>query len=185
MKIARVIEKVDEWQPNVFTLQDKLDWCYEVTRDILAENPEYGSITKTAPGGPLVVLPEGVSFADVAYVYVNGKKLLKTDERTYGDMVFERGDEVYIVYRTYPAPYEAELSEDGEGHVPDDLETIVPPPYDSMYIDYVCAQIAFQQNDAAEYGKFIDSFQTKFYAYRNVAGANSPISEPKNFVKWF
>lgn len=182
MKIARVIEKVDEWQPNVFSLEDKLMWCYEVTRDILNDNPKYGSVKKTVSlGGGIVPLPEGVSFSDVVCVYLNGKKTEILDERTYQDAHLKKGDEVYVVYRVYPSVYA--LGEDGS--VPEDLETVCPPPFDSMYIDYVCAQIAFQQNDADEYNKFIAAFNTKFYGYKNFAGANSPISDGKSFVNYF
>lgn len=181
MKIAKVIEKADRWQPNVFSLEDKLDWCYEVTRDILVDNPRYLSVTREiAVDGGVAPLPEGVSFSDVAEVYVNGKRQVRKDERTLEDMAFQKGDMVYIVYRVVPKAYAPE----GE-QVPEDLETVCDAPFDSMYIDYVCAQIAFQQNDVDEYNKFISSYNSKFYAYKNVCGANSPISARKDFVNWF
>ena len=69
MKIADVIDKVDRWQPNVFDLKDKLDWCYEVTRDLMLDNPEFLSATKTVTSdGGIVPLPEGVLYSDVAEV---------------------------------------------------------------------------------------------------------------------
>ena len=182
MKIADVIDKADRWQPNVFDLKDKLDWCYEVTRDLMLDNPEFLSATKTvASDGGIVPLPEGVLYSDVEEVYVNGGRVERLDERTMEDAQLKRGDQVYVVYRYFPPVYA--LSDDGE--VPEDLETVCGAPFDSMYIDYVCAQAAFQQNDAEEYNKFISAYNAKFYAYKNFCGANSPVSVRKGFVNYF
>ena len=121
MKIADVIDKADRWQPNVFDLKDKLDWCYEVTRDLMLDNPEFLSATKTvASDGGIVPLPEGVLYSDVAEVYVNGARVERLDERTMEDAQLKRGDQVYVVYRYFPPVYA--LSDDGE--VPEDLETV-------------------------------------------------------------
>lgn len=182
MKISEVLEKVDEWQPNVFSVEDKLGWCYEVTRDILQMCPKFLSYkgTVTADGG-VFALPEGVQFSDVSEVYVNGVRQERLDERTYLDQSFKQGDEVYVVYRCVPPRYEL----DENGSVPEALETVCDAPFDSMYIDYVCAQAAFQQNDADEYNKFIASYNVKFTAMMNVTGANAPVTVRKNFVNYY
>ena len=166
MKIADVIDKADRWQPNVFDLKDKLDWCYEVTRDLMLDNPEFLSATKTVTSdGGIVPLPEGVLYSDVAEVYVNGARVERLDERTMEDAQLKRGDQVYVVYRYFPPVYA--LSDDGE--VPEDLETVCGAPFD----------------DAEEYNKFISAYNAKFYAYKNFCGANSPVSVRKGFVNYF
>ena len=186
MKIAKVIEKADKWQPNVFGLADKLDWCYEVTRDLLNDNPEFGSVLRTVShDGAVVPLPEGVVFSDVSECFINGKRVERLDERTMQDADLKRGDSVYIVYRLHPSPYALEKDENSNLVVPEELETIVSAPFDAMYIHYVCAQIAFWQNDADEYNKFISAYNTLFYAYKNICGAQSPIGVRKQFVNYF
>lgn len=182
MKIAKVIEKVDEWQPNVFGTEDKLYWCYECSCNILNECPEYRTDKETvAVDGGAVPLPIGVRVIDIARLYVNGKSIPITNATDYNDYAFRKGDEVIVVYRKYPDEYE--LTDDGS--ISDGLETVVDAPFESMYIDFVCAQIAFQQNDAEEYNKFIGAFNDKFAAYKNFYGSNAPASAPKKIFNWF
>lgn len=179
MKITKVLEKVDKWQPNIFDTEDKLQWCYEVTMDILTECPKYRSYAvKVTYDGSVLMLPEGVSFSQIARVYKNGILQEIRDERTLEDAVFKKGDTVYIVYRQYPEAYAPREGDE----VPEELETVCGAPFDAMYIDYVCAQIAFQQNDLGDYDKFISSYNVRFEAYKRFYGSNSPVSDRKNFV---
>lgn len=179
MKIADVIRKVDEWQPNVFTFEEKLRWCYEVTADILADCPVYRSVTiEVSHDGATLPLPDGVSFSDIVRIYLNGKLQEIRDERTLPDAAPKKGDVVNVVYRDVPAEY----SPDENGTVPEELETVCPAPFDAMYIDYVAAQIAFQQNDLDDYDKFISRYNTRFESYKKYFGSNSPVSDRKNFV---
>lgn len=181
MKIAKVIEKVDGWQPNVFGVEDKLYWCYECTMNILNECPEYGTRKVKVTSEPMAVpLPVGAGLLDVEALYINGVRTALTDATDINDYSLRKGDEVVLVYRKYPARYEADGDE-----VPDELETVCGAPFESMYIDFVCAQIAFQQNDAAEYNKFIGAFNDKFTAYKNHYGSNAPASAPRQFENWF
>ena len=181
MKIADVIEKVDNLQVNIFEPADKLRWCYEVTTDILADCPEFDSVTETVMyDGAIVSLPEGVDFSHVARVYVNGVPKVLRDERTLADTELRKGDVVNVVYRVVPKEYAL----DG-GVVPDTYETACPAPWDAMYIDYVCAQMAYHQNDLADYEKYIQTYNVRFESYKKWFGSNSPVSDRKNFVNLY
>lgn len=182
MRIADVIEKVDNLQVNIFDVADKLRWCYEVTADILSDCPEYGSVTeKVLYDGAIVSLPDGVDFTDVARVYVNGVPRVLRDERTLHDTEFKKGDVVNVVYRVVPAEYV--LGDSGE--VPEEILTVCPAPWDAMYIDYVCAQMAYHQNDLSDYEKYIQTYNVRFESYKKWHGSNSPVSDRKNFVNLY
>lgn len=181
MKISKVIEKVDEWQPNVFSDEDKLYWCYECTCNILNECPEYRTCEIDVVNDAMVIpLPVGVKLIDIAELYVNGARAPITNATDYNDYTFQKGDKVVIVYCKYPERYELvdEL-------IPEDIDTVCSSPFEGMYVDYVCAQIAFQQNDAVEYNKFIGAFNDKLAAYKAFYGSNAPSSVAKRFDNWF
>lgn len=182
MKISKVIEKVDEWQPNVFSTEAKLDWCYECARAILNACPVYGTHEVDVTADSMVIpLPLGVSLFDIAELYVNRVRMPITNATDYNDYTFKKGDKVAIVYRKKPEVYQL----DADGSVPESLETVCEAPYESMYIDFVCAQIAFQQNDAAEYNKFMGMFNDKFNGYKLFYGSNAPSGVAKQFENWF
>lgn len=182
MKISKVIEKVDEWQPNVFSDEDKLYWCYECTCNILNECPVYATHEQdVVTDGMVIPLPLGVELFDVAELYVNGVRMPITNATDYNDYTFRKGDKAVLVYRKKTEAYQ--LGDDGT--VPEDLKTVCPAPYESMYIDYVCAQVAFQQNDAVEYNKFIGSFNDKLNSYKSFYGSNAPANVSRQFKNWF
>lgn len=182
MKISKVIEKVDEWQPNVFSDEDKLYWCYECTCNILNECPVYGTYEVSVGSDQMVIpLPVGVKLIDIAELYVNGARMPITNATDYNDYTFRKGDKVAMVYRKYPEQYE--LTADGA--VPEDIETVCGAPFEGMYIDYVCAQIAFQQNDAVEYNKFIGTFNDRLSSYKAFYGSNAPANVSRRFENWF
>ena len=181
MKIADVINRVDEWLPNVFDDADKLYWCYECTMHILNECPRYDTYNKVVGcDGAVFMLPEGVGVCDIAELYVNGVKIPVTNDTDFDGYSFKKGDKVSVIYRKYPDEYEL-----SDGAVPEDIETAVGAPYESMYIDYVCAQIAFLQNDAAEYNKFIGAFNDKMAACKVYYKNNAPSDVTRRFVNWF
>ena len=181
MKIADVIKRVDEWLPNVFSASDKLYWCYECTMHILNECPRYDTHNAVVSrDGESVMLPSGAGVCDIAELYVNGVKIPVTNETDVGGYSFKKGDNVTVVYRKYPDEYEL-----ADGEVSEDVGTAVGAPYESMYIDYVCAQIAFLQNDAAEYNKFIGAFNDKMAAYKAFFKNNSPSDVARQFKNWF
>lgn len=63
-------------------------------------------------------------------------------------------------------------------------ETVVPPPYDAMYIDYILAKCCYYQRDYETYNQHIMLFDTrlddfaKWYIERNM-----PVRETENKVK--
>lgn len=64
-------------------------------------------------------------------------------------------------------------------------ETIPPPPYDSMYIDYVIGKIAYYQNDMDEYNKQMTAYNDKLYDYSLWYKQTNPIDQSLRFVnKW-
>lgn len=181
MKIADVIQIVDNLQVNIFETEDKLRWCYEVTTDILSDCPVYRSMTQKVPyDGCVVALPDGVQFSQVVKVCVNGKLCPLLDERTVEDTVLKKGDEVYVVYRAVPEVYEL-----NDGVIPEEYETVCPAPWDAMYVDYVCAQMAYHQNDLSDYEKYIHTYNVRFESYKKWFLSNSPISDRKNFVNLY
>ena len=103
-----------------------------------------------------------------------------TNATDYNDYTFKKGDKAVLVYRRYPEEYEL-----SGGAVPEDIQTVCSSPFESMYIDYVCAQIAYQQNDAAEFNKFIGAFNDKLAAYKAFYGSNAPANVARHFENWF
>lgn len=180
MKISEVIDKVDKFQPNVFDVEDKVYWCYECTRNILNECPVYRTFDRVATcDGFILPLPLGITVNDIAALFVNGMKKVLTNATDYLDEEFKEGDKISVVYRVVPDEYDVDDENYG------DLETVVGAPFESMYVDYVCAQIAFQQNDAVEYNKFMGSFNDKLSSYNEFCGSNHPASAPSRFYNYF
>lgn len=86
MRITEAIEKADHLYPNHFNFAEKLDWCYFVTSMLLDQVSQiYDTYDYPYTGaGEAYYLPQGVLFEDVVYVYVNGQKYTKTDNRSFG-----------------------------------------------------------------------------------------------------
>lgn len=113
MRIIEAIAKADELCPNHFTFQQKLDWCYFVT-SMLTEQVAPIYETQGYPlGEETHYLPQGVLFEDVVYIYVNGRKYTKTDERSFGICHFtgnafiteHPSSTIRVVYRQRIPPY--------------------------------------------------------------------------------
>lgn len=162
MLIADVIKKVDDLYPNPYTPEEKLGWCYDVSRGIRDNIKKlYQEREQVIEAeGEQILLPAGVEFSDVDTVFVNGKRIRKVDARTYTGAGLKAGDVVRVVYKTFPDPYALI-----DGAVPEDYETEVSAPYDGLYVDYVCGQIAFYQNDLSDYNKFITMYNEKLSDY--------------------
>ena len=158
MTIAEVLERVDSLYHNTYTAEEKLRWCYDVSRGIRDNIKKlYGRREQTiSTDGEKIPLPDGVNFTDIDSVFVNGRQVSKVDERSYGDSGFKAGDVVLVIYKLLPDEYTLV-----DGAVPEELKTEVDAPYDGLYVDYVCAQIAFYQNDLSEYNKFITMYHDK------------------------
>lgn len=103
VKIAEAIEKADGFYPNAYSYKEKLDWCYELTVMIASEIKKIYNTLIISEG-------EGAQFADeiltedIVQVWVNGRRLPKSDDRSFEDIDFSQG-EIKIVYRVRPEPY--------------------------------------------------------------------------------
>ena len=241
MRITEAVEKADALYPNHYTRQQKLDWCYEVTQAIAQSiNKIYDSFTM--PGGQEeYFLPSGVLLEDVRYIYIDGKKYTKVDERSFWARIPKNAKEIKVVYKRSWAPYRdiklegsyvfgtdritipehafqvgdyLNVTVDGnmvdcnvleidgdEVVVADDTftagtkqatielvlldETIPPPPYDAMYIDYLIGKIGYYQNDMAEYNKQMTAYNDKLYDYARWYKQTNPLDQSLRFVnKW-
>lgn len=174
MKICEVIEKVNALYPNAYEADTKqmTDWCNELTA-ILCEQlvPAYESFVQTYSGK--IALPDGVAYEDVVKVYRNGEVLDKLDARTISGSSFKEGDKVIVVYRAKPT-----LAETGDA----DAETVCAFPHDLMYVDYLCAQIAFYQNDLSDYNKFILSYNQRLKDFERTVVEKLPKQPDKVFT---
>lgn len=241
MTIEKVLQSVDNLYPNHYSKQQKLDWCYEVTANV-AETVNKVYDTYTMPGGEEdYYLPPGILLEDVRYIYVDGRKCAKVDDRSFRDMIPKNAKEVKVVFKRRWTPYreihlngtytfgtdritipghdftigdnlnvtiEGEttncnvLDLDGDDVITKDDtfvagekqaeielvlsdETLPPPPYDSMYIDYVIGKIAYYQNDMEEYNKQMTAYNDKLYDYSFWYKQTNPTDQSLRFTnKW-
>lgn len=174
MKISEVIEKAVSLYPSAYDKDSVqlVSWCNEVT-ETLSEFlvPKYVSFVQTFQ--EKIALPEGVSYEDVVKVYKNGEPLDRLDSRTFSRDTFSPGDKVTVVYREKPVLATAENTE---------VDTICAAPHDNLYVDFLCAQIAFYQNDLADYNKFIGSYNQRLADYERVVTEKLP-KQPENVFK--
>ena len=175
MKISEVLEKVKLLYPSAYDYEDAqlVSWCNEVTETISEFlMPKYVSFVQSFK--EKLALPEGVSYEDVVKVYKNGAELDRLDARVYSREAFSPGDNVTIVYREKPA--RAEAGKESEA------ETLCRAPHDNLYVDFLCAQIAFYQNDLADYNKFIGSYNQRLADLEKVIAEKAP-KQPENVFK--
>jgi hypothetical protein len=109
--IAEAIEKADALYPNSYRLREKLDWCHDVSallrREVCREYEEKRYELSKKEGQNL--LPRGVEPEDVEYVIAGGKRLTRTDLRSFFHsqglyLPKEYSGRVRLVYlRTVPA----------------------------------------------------------------------------------
>ena len=112
-------------------------------------------------------------------VYKNGELLDRLDTRTFSRDTFSPGDKVTVVYREKPEL--SEITETG-GTTVISGETLIAAPHDNLYVDYLCAQIAFYQNDLADYNKFIGSYNQRLSDFEKVVVERLP-KQPENVFK--
>ena len=168
MKINEVLEKVDTLYPNAYTEEEKLRWCYDVScgirRNVMTLYDE--SKYTVAEDGEALVLPVGVSMMDVESIFVNDRRENKLDYRSVSGSNLQKGDEIRLVYKSIPQMYDNL-----------EAETEVPSPYDSLYIDYVCAQISFFQNALSDYQKFMMMYNEKLSEFAAEYRRTAPVVE--------
>ena len=178
MLINEVLHSVDSLYPNTYTMEEKLKWCYDVSRGIRDNILKlYQSSEQViASDGEQILLPGEVNFSDIESVYVNGEKVTKVDARSFLGNGMKAGDVVKVVYKTLPKPFAV-----NEGEVDPEAVTEVEAPYDGLYIDYVCAQIAFFQNDLADYNKFITMYNEKLMDFAVKYRKTAPLVEKRGY----
>lgn len=181
MKIAEVIERVDALYPNTYTSEEKLGWCYDVSRGIRDNIKKIYAAREQviSKENEAILLPEGLEFSDVDSVSVNGRVVKKVDARSYDGARLKPGDRVRVVYKSLPEPYALV-----DGAVPEEFVTEVSAPYDGLYADYVCAQIAFYQNDLSDYNKFITMYNEKLRDYAIQYIKTAPVTERRFENLW-
>lgn len=178
MLIAEVLERVDALYPNTYTNEEKVRWCYDVScgiRDSIVK--VYRVRTQTIEkDGDLVLMPDGINFSDIDSVYVNGLPVGKVDGRSLAGGPLPAGSEVRVVYKVMPEPYSI-----ADGDIDPDVRTEMEAPYDSLYVDYVCAQIAFYQNDMADYNKFISMYNEKLLEFAKHYQQTAPVVQGRGY----
>lgn len=180
MKISEVISKVNMLYPHAYDADTELmvSWCNEVTAVIKNRiTPEFKSCVQTYVGK--LALPDGVSYGDVEKVYVNGVLLDRLDERTLGSSSLILGDRVKVVYKKKPVF--ASTDETSESYY-ENVDTACRFPHDMMYVDFLCSQIAFYQNDLADYNKFISSYNQRLAEFEKEAVGKLP-KQPEDRFK--
>ncbi len=178
MKITEVLERVDSLYPNPYTAEEKVRWCYDVScgiRDnILKLYNTREQVIKSE--GEQILLPVGVKFWDVDSVFINGKKVKKVDARSFSGHGLKVGDVVRVVYKTLPDPFSVV-----DGVVDEACMTEVDAPYDGLYVDYVCAQVAFYQDDLDDYNKFITMYNEKLHDFAVKYRQTAPIIDGRGY----
>lgn len=180
MKISDVIKKVNSLYPHAYESDTELlvSWCNEVTALIKNRiTPEFKSCVQTYTGK--LALPDGVTYDDVEKVYVNGVLLDKFDERTNRRSPYNLGDSVKIVYKEKPVL--ASIDAESETYY-ENVDTACSFPHDVMYVDYLCGQIAFYQNDLSDYNKFISSYNQRLAEFEKEVVGMLP-KQPENRFK--
>lgn len=66
----------------------------------------------------------------------------------------------------------------------DEFETVCESPYDTMYIDFCMAKIAWQQRDYDEYNQIITAFNTKLYEYGKYIRRNASVEDGGCLINW-
>lgn len=82
-----VIDTVDRLKPNAYTGEDKLSWISDVETKIRTEIIKtFGSAyIDIVPGVSTYQLPTGVTYHDIEYVFLDGKKIDKLIFASIGD----------------------------------------------------------------------------------------------------
>lgn len=115
MVIKDAINIADCLCPNHYSLEEKVRWCDEVSSAIRGcIRREYAEIEQSVSNQSGLILPDGLSFDMVDSIFLGGKRLNKTDFRSYehlsGSVLESRGINfsrpltLRIVYLTAPEP---------------------------------------------------------------------------------
>lgn len=64
-------------------------------------------------------------------------------------------------------------------------ETVCAPPYDELYVDYICAQICFFQRKYDVYQQFISRYNERMREYGNLMKEFEAENDRTTFVNWW
>lgn len=64
-------------------------------------------------------------------------------------------------------------------------ETVCAPPYDELYVDYICAQICFYQRKYDVYQQFISRYNERMREYGNLMKEYAAENDRTVFRKWW
>lgn len=85
MYINKVIEAADRLYPNEYTLDEKYEWCDELSAMLVNEyRKEYDKVTLQADDNGDYLLPEGISFEMIDRIFDGSSMLEKQDFRSEG-----------------------------------------------------------------------------------------------------
>ena len=253
MYITDVIQKAKELHPNEYTVKECIDWCDELSSDIMRNYAEtYNKINVGAVHE--VSLPENVNIDDVERIVMdgleldktnllgfgvkweygpNGRVLKKTDggisdfeiiyklphtpiryidsdcEITVSDGYFmcddigifagdtlkiKSGQNVFTVHITDILTdndgtkyyYSGDTLTGGKVNIKREIQdvTLLPPPYDSAYIDFVCLKVSLYQGDESGYQAFASQFASKMNNYSAYITRSKP-RERKRIKNWW
>lgn len=110
MEIMRAVERADALCPNHYTVEEKLEWCDEVTADIRRNIIKvYDMIETQIDGTGEVILPDDVAFERVELAFVNGKRMEKQDFRSFARNFSRRNNfglsqKIKVVFLKMPEP---------------------------------------------------------------------------------
>ncbi len=103
---------------------------------------------------------------------------VKVDD-TYNVLITDVGENVFH--------YSGDIIPEGKRKAKLFLEitdkTLLPPPYDTAYMDFVNAKASLYQGDTAAYKTFMGQFNSKMLDYRSYLTRNMPRSEAR-FINW-
>ena len=130
-----------------------------------------GTITTVDGDAGAVTLPDG---ADA------GALLLQPDEAAtlaYGGAVYD-----VTIAGVAEADGAVTVTVAGSGlPAATDADAVLQSDCHTLYIDYVCAQIAFYQNDLYDYNKFVTAYNEKRKGYANAYKRTNPLAQHKSF----
>ena len=142
MELMKAIEKADMLCPNPYTLEEKLEWCDEVTAEIRRNIIKiYDVIETDINSSGELILPDDIPFERIEAAFVGGCMLEKQDFRSFISRLKARNyyggfpRRIKLVYLTMPE--ETRTTEiKGEFNTGDNtIEMETPPFFEGDKID--------------------------------------------------
>lgn len=120
--------------------------------------------------GNYLVQDNGITIPDTYFQAGDRLRITKEDSSAEYD-IMEVDEDTYLFKDEFPYQGNTQLTIQ---HIVT-ADTPVPPPYDSMYIDYLLGKIAYYQNDYEEQNKHMAQFNAKLGEYANWYKQTNPV----------